>query len=96
MGSEGRRQWWAGKRKEDISVVNDTMFKTKTIKANLQDWVETFAKEMNFNNSEQNIFLEAFDTLRACRSGGCLTFLTVSHFQPGRVEGRFSLPHNRV
>jgi hypothetical protein len=37
MGSEGRRQWWAGKRKEDISVVNDTMFKTKTIKANLQD-----------------------------------------------------------
>ena len=45
MGSEGRRQWWAGKRKEDISVVNDTMFKTKTIKANLKDWVETFAKE---------------------------------------------------
>ena len=56
MGSEGRRQWWAGKRKEDISVVNDTMFKTKTIKANLQDWVETFAKEINSNNSEVNIF----------------------------------------
>ena len=67
MGSEGRRQWWAGKRKEDISVVNDTMFKTKTIKANLQDWVETFAKEINSNNSEVNIFLEASDTLQGCR-----------------------------
>ena len=79
MGSEGRRQWWAGKRKEDISVVNDTMFKTKTIKANLKDWLETFAKEKKIKNSEQNIFLEASDTLQGCRSGGCLIFLFFSN-----------------
>ena len=80
MGSEGRRQWWAGKRKEDISVVNDTMFKTKTIKANLQDWVETFAKEIDFNNSEQT----ASASLQGYCSGGCPIFkgfLHVSKYQ---------------
>lgn len=80
MGSEGRRQWWAGKRKEDISVVNDTMFKTKTIKANLKDWVETFVKEIDFNNSELNIFPKASDSLQGCRSGGCLIFWQLNPF----------------